>query len=321
MNYNKIKTYIANLFDRDKRFLMLASMCHFYPHMSDKEFLQRYWKARFGVELNLKNPQTFFEKIQWLKLYNRKPEYTIMVDKYTAKKYVADKIGKQYIIPTLGVWNKFEDIDFDKLPNQFVLKCTHDSRGLVICRDKSKLDIKAAQKKISRSLNINYYMCGREWAYKNVKPRIIAEKYMEDSQSEDLRDYKFFCFNGEPAFCQVVSDRTTNESIDFFDMEWNHQEFTGLSLPSKPFSSSPVPVPAQFEEMKKIAKILAEKIPFVRVDLYEVNGKVYFGELTLYPASGFGSFEPDKYNLIVGKMLKLPKKPTKKIVRSTQKRG
>ncbi len=294
----------------------------FYDKMPDNKFLKKKFKLELGYELNLDNPKTFSEKLQWLKLNDRKPEYTKMVDKYAVKKYVADKIGKQYIIPTLGVWSNPDDIDFDKLPDKFVLKCTHNSGlGMCICRDKSKLDILKVRTKLRNGLQQNYYLTGREWPYKNVKPRIIAEQYMEDTQTTDLRDYKFFCFNGEPVYCQVISNRTTNETIDFFDMEWKHQEFTGLALPSKPFNNSPVPVPVQFEKMKKIAKILAKESAFLRVDFYEVKGNLYFGELTFYPASGFGEFTPDKYNLIIGKMLKLPEKPNKKFMYNIQTGG
>ncbi|SFX41948.1 ATP-grasp fold amidoligase family protein [Ruminococcus sp. XPD3002] len=315
----KILTYAKS---PDGWFVLLAYL-GLFKKMEDKKYLKKMYLGRMGYSINLESPKKFNEKLQWLKLYDRKPEYTTMVDKYAVKKYVADIIGEQYIIPTLGVWDRFEDIDFDKLPNQFVLKCTHDSGGLVICRDKSKFDFKSARKKINKCLKRNYYYIGREQPYKNVVPRIIAEQYMEDTQNTDLRDYKFFCFNGEPVYCQVISERTSNETIDFFDMEWNHQEFTGLALPNEPFSSSPIPIPipTQFDEMKKVAKILAKESAFLRVDFYEVKGNLYFGELTFYPASGFGVFSPDKYNLIIGKMLKLPVKSDKKFAHNTQIAG
>lgn len=214
---NKIKKIIRILLDRKFRFYFLTS-CGFYNYWSDEKFLKRKYKLILGHSLNLKNPTLFSEKLQWLKLHDRKPIYTTMVDKYEAKKYVANIIGEQYIIPTLGVWDKFEDIDFNKLPNQFVLKCTHDSGGLVICRDKRKFDVKAAKKKINRSLKRNYFWQGREWPYKNVKPRVIAEKYMEDAQSGELKDYKFFCFNGMPKFMYISNDRGMIPHTDFFDM-------------------------------------------------------------------------------------------------------
>lgn len=275
----------------------------------DKLYLELMFRHRMGKKLNLNNPKTFNEKLQWLKLYDRRPEYTKMVDKYAVKKYVADIIGKEYIIPTLGVWKNPDEIDFDRLPKQFVLKCNHNSGlGMCICRDKSKIDIKKVKDELRKGVAQNYYLTGREWPYKNVPPRIIAEQYMEDSETSELRDYKFFCFNGEPIYCQVISDRRTVETIDFYDMNWVHQSFTGLELPSKPFSKIPIPIPKTFEEMKKSAKILSKDIPFIRVDFYEINGKMYFGELTFYPAAGFGKFSPDKWNQKIGSLLKLPEK-------------
>ena len=256
--------------------------------------------------LNLDNPQTFNEKLQWLKLYNRKPEYTMMVDKYAVKDYVASIIGSEYIIPTLGVWEKFDEIDFDKLPNQFVLKCTHDSGRVVICKDKSKFDYNFARKRINKGMRTNYYLLGREWPYKDVKRRIIAEKFMEEDLSPQkmLVDYKFFCFDGEPRYCQVIQDRDTKETIDFFDMKWNHQEFVGLNPAAGPAAQCPVK-PCNFGDMKRIAKALSKDVPFSRIDLYEIQNKVYFGEITLYPADGFGVFSPEKYEEILGEMIRL----------------
>lgn len=290
------------------RNVVLVSLGQMLP---DRQFIMLKWRLSRGYKLNLDNPKTFNEKLQWLKLNYRKPEYTVMVDKFQAKQYVSNIIGEEYIIPTLGVWDRFNDIDFDKLPNQFVLKCTHDSGGLVICKDKSKLDLSAARKKINRSLKRDYYLAGREWPYKDVPRKIIAEKYMEDESGRDLRDYKFYCFNGEPKYCQVISDRRSNETVDFFDMDWNHQEFTGLGVPHKPFSNMPVPIPVNFEKMKGFARELSKGISFLRVDLYEVNKKIYFGELTFFPDSGFGTFSPDNWNYVLGDMIDLTSFRTK----------
>lgn len=191
--------------------------------MPDKPYLQIFYYAEFGKFIDFKNPKTFNEKLNWLKLYYRRPDLITLVDKYEVKKYIADKIGEQYVIPTLGVWDKFEDINFNELPNQFVLKCTHDSGGLVVCKDKSKLDLKKAKEKIEKSLANNYYLWTREWSYKGVKPRIIAEKYMEDQETGELRDYKFFCFNGEPKLMFVATERgVKNTKFDFYDMQFNH---------------------------------------------------------------------------------------------------
>lgn len=277
--------------------------------MPDTQYLKYKFKAVFGYELNLDNPQTFNEKLQWLKLHDRNPLYTTMVDKYAAKEYVGNIIGKEYIIPTLGVWNSFDEIDFDKLPNQFVLKTTHDSGGIVICRDKHIFDKKAARERLEKSLKNNFYYMGREWPYKNVPPRIIAESFMENPGYADLTDYKFFCFNGMPYYCQVISDRNTNECIDFFDMEWNLQEFTGLhnpNYPHYPHYPRKIGKPICLGQMKLACSVLAENIPFVRVDFYEVKGKMYFGEMTFYPASGLGEFSPKKWNQKMGDLVILP---------------
>lgn len=420
----------------------------YYHNMPDEEYLRRMFRLKVGYDLNLEDPKTFNEKLQWLKIHDRRPEYTTMVDKYAVKKWVADRIGEQYVIPLLGVWDHFDDIDFDALPDQFVLKCTHDSGGLVIVKDKSSMDKKSAKKKLERCLKRNYYWVGREWPYKNVKPRIIAEKYMEDESSTELKDYKvfnfdgepkliqvdynrfaehkrnlytldweyiraaiqyptdpthkidrpkcleqmlqlartlstgiphvrtdfyciddkvyfgeltfhhgsgcekfapeslgekmgdwiklptggylvisenvilylreeqdvelkdykLFCFHGVPKYCQVICDRNTRETIDFYDMNWEHQSFTGLALPHHPypFSDHKIQTPSKFESMRSAAAILSAGIPFLRVDFYEVNGRMYFGELTFYPASGFGVFEPEEWNERLGDWIELP---------------
>lgn len=272
----------------------------------DKIYVQMQYFYHFHRFANLKNPRTFNEKLNWLKLNDHNPLYTTLVDKYAVKKWVADKIGEQYIIPTLGVWEKAEDIDFDKLPDQFVLKVNHDSGGLVICRDKSKLDKNAAIAKLSRALKNNGYWYGREWPYKNVKPCIIAEKYMEDIKTKELRDYKFFCFNGIPKILFIASDRqnpSEETKFDFYDMEFNHLPFTNghpnaLQIPQKPNT---------FETMKQLAAQLSRNMAHVRVDFYEIDGKVYFGELTLYHWSGFKPFNPKQWDKTIGSWLTLPK--------------
>ena len=274
--------------------------------MDDKKYLQKLYKAAFGKELDWDNPQTFNEKLQWLKLYDRKPIYTTMVDKYEVKKYVAEKIGEEYIISTLGVWDNFDDIDFDKLPDQFVLKCTHDSGGLVICKDKRKLDIATAKKKMEKALRTSFYSEFREWPYKDVKPRIIAEQYMAD-ESGGLIDYKFFCFDGVPRIMFIATDRENpNEEtkFDFFDMDFNHLDIRN----GHPNAKLPPRKPKRFELMKQLASKLSNGIPHVRVDMYEVNGKVYFGELTFYHWGGVVKFEPDSWDKILGDWLVLPRK-------------
>ena len=300
----QFKKFLKFCTDTKYRFRVLGAL-GLYKHWPDEKYLKRRFEMLLGYPLDLKNLRTFTEKLQWLKLYDRKSIYTTMVDKYEAKKYVADVIGEKYIIPTLGVWDKFEDIDFEKLPNQFVLKCTHDSGGLVICRDKSKLDYRAAKKKLNRSLKRNYFWSAREWPYKDVKPRIIAEQYMKDDTSDDLKDYKFFCFNGEPRYCQVITDRSTDERVDFFDMEWNPQPFTGLTRAFAHAEREPV-CPGCFEEMKASCRALSKGISFVRVDFYHINGAMFFGEMTFFPVGGFGRFYPNEWNQKIGDWLVLP---------------
>lgn len=272
--------------------------------MPDRTYIQLQYFYHFHHFANLKNPQTFNEKLQWLKLYDRKPLYTMLVDKYAVKKWVADKIGEQYIIPTLGVWKKGKDIDFDKLPNQFVLKVNHDSGGIVICRDKSKLDKQAAVAKLSRALKNNGYWYGREWPYKNVKPCIIAEKYMEDAQHQ-LNDYKFFCFNGKPKFILFGSNRFGKGGlkVTFYDTNWQKLPFARVyhtvDIPTKK--------PTQLSLMLTLAERLSAGLPFARIDFYQVGEQIYFGEITLYPASGVEGFEPPEWDSLIGSWLALPK--------------
>lgn len=256
---------------------------------------------------NLKNPRTFNEKLQWLKLYDRKPEYTQMVDKYEAKQYVAERIGEEYVAPCYGVWDSFDEIPFDKLPDQFVLKCTHDCGGLVICRDKKNLDMAAARKKITESLKRNYYLQSREWPYKNVKPRILAEKYLEDDKTGELRDYKFFCFDGEPKVLFVATARQSEQEetkFDFFDMEYNHLDIRN----GHPNAEMPPEKPSNFAQMQELAAQLSKGIPEVRVDFYEVNGSIYFGELTFFHWGGKVPFEPNEWDRVFGDWIQLPKK-------------
>lgn len=297
---------------------LFMKVIHRYPElfkwMDDELYLKFFYRIVMGKKLNLDNPQTFNEKLQWLKLHDRKDIYTTMVDKYEAKKYVAEQIGEEYIIPTLGVWDSFDDIDFDSLPNQFVLKCTHDSGGLVICRDKSTFDKNSARKKINRSLKSNFFWFGREWPYKNVKPRIIAEKYMEDTRSFDLKDYKFFCFHGNPRMTLVCSERFSGGGLkeDFFSETWEHLD---IQRPGHRCSDQIIPCPKQYNLMKKIASELSKDIPFVRIDFYTINGHIYFGEITFYPASGFVGFLPETADVQLGKKIVLQKQKDKMCVK------
>ena len=303
-NRKKVHQLIKFVSDSDFRFLILSDL-GFYKNMDDAKYLKKKYKAKFHRELDLENPQSYNEKLQWLKLYDRKKSYPLMVDKYAAKEVVASIIGNEYIIPTLGVWDKFDDIDFDILPEKFVLKCTHDSGGVFICKDKSKFDIKNAKKKIKSSLKKNFYYISRDWPYSQVKPRIIAEKYMEDS-SGALRDYKCYCFNGTMRMIMIARDRFSESGTkvvyydrDFnkIDVVWGHKTYNGnISKPSK------------FEEMIMLAEKLSVGIPQVRVDFYLVEDQIYFGELTLYDGGGFDVIDPYEKDLEFGKYIKLPQK-------------
>lgn len=273
----------------------------------DGAYLKLKYKANFGKKLNIKTPRTYNEKLQWLKLYDRKHEYTKMVDKYEVKNYVERRIGKEYIIPTLGIWECVEDIDFSSLPNQFVLKCTHDSGGIIICNDKSNLNIEQAKEKLKKALKNKFYIYGREWPYKNVKPRIIAEMYMEDSTTGELRDYKFFCFNGVAKALFIATDRQkANEEVkfDFFNMDFEHLDFRQ----GHPNSKNTISKPVTFDLMKKMAEKLSKGIPQVRVDFYEVDGKMYFGEMTFFHHNGLVPFEPEEWDLTFGSWINLPQK-------------
>ena len=254
--------------------------------------------------LRLRKPVTFNEKLQWLKLHDRRPIYTTMVDKCEAKKFVAERIGEQYIIKTLGVWNTFDEIDFDQLPNQFVLKCTHDSGGLVIVNDKSKLDIEQARNKIEKCLKINYFWNGREWPYKNVKPRIIAEDYIA-VEGEDLRDYKFFCFNGKVECFKIDFDRFIEHRANYYTPQGEMLPFGEAVCP--PDFDRNIEMPSNLDLMIELAKKLSVDTSFVRVDFYNVRGNIYFGELTFFPGSGAGPFIPSIWDEKLGDLLQLPK--------------
>ena len=271
--------------------------------MKDEDYLKVKYRYKTGKELNLDNPTTFNEKMQWLKIHDRNPEYIKMVDKYEVKKYVSDMIGEEYIIPTLGVYDKFDEINFEKLPNQFVIKCTHDSGGIVICKDKTQLDIKATKNKINECLKKNYYYNAREWVYKDIKPRIIVEKYMEDESKKELKDYKFFCFNGEAKYIQVDFDRFTNHKRNIYDTNWN---LTDIQILYPRHENIKIDRPQKLELMLELAGKLARGKKFVRVDFYSIIQNVYFGELTFYPGAGMEKFTPEKYDKLWGDLLVLP---------------
>lgn len=281
-----------------------------YENLSDLDAIRARYYFIFGKFPHLKHPKTFNEKLQWLKLYNRKPEYTNLVDKYEVKKIVAGIIGEEYIIPTLGVWDNAEEIDFDSLPDQFVLKCTHDTASVTICKDKAALDREAVKKHLNDCLQKSLFLYGREWPYKHVKPRIIAEPYLEDHEIHELRDYKLFCFNGKVRFFKVDYNRFVHHNANYYDKEGNFLPFGEEACPSD--RNAGISLPANFFALFPLAEKLADGIPFVRVDFYIVDGKIYFGELTFFPSSGFGKFEPKEWDEKLGSWIQLPKKKLKR---------
>lgn len=271
--------------------------------MPDSVYLKILFRGLTGQKLNLKNPKKYNEKLQWLKLHDRKEEYSMMVDKYAVRQYIADKLGEEYLIPCIGVWEKVEDIDFDKLPNQFVLKCTHDSGSVIICTDKALLDIESVKRKLNKACKRNYYNAYREWPYKNVKPRIIAEKYMIDLQEEDLRDYKVLCFDGKAKLIEVHQNRFNNKehTQDFYDREWNNLHLAQKCLKN---ALEDIEKPERLEEVLDLSEVLAKDLKHVRMDWYIVKNTIYFGEITFYDGAGFELY-PDKEELMLGELIRL----------------
>lgn len=301
---SKIRTFVSCCLHPTKlvTYINGYKMGHIIP---DKLMLKCLYKERMSKELNLENPQTFNQKLQWLKLYGRRPEYTMMVDKYAVRQYIADTIGEEYLIPLLGVWDDPNGIDFDALPNQFALKCNHNSGlGMCICKDKSQLDIESVKRGLRKGLKQDYYLTGREWPYKNVPRKIIAEKYIENASGE-LQDYKLMCFDGKVKCSFVCSDRFSKDGlhVTFFDRKWNVMPFER----HYPCVRKGMPKPLNYDNMIQLAEKLATGVPFVRVDLYNVNGKIYFGELTFFPGGGFEEFTPEEWDYKLGQWIELPK--------------
>ena len=253
-----------------------------------------------GRKCDLKNPKTFNEKLNYLKLHDHNPLYPSLVDKASVREYVKEKIGKEYLVPMLGLWDSADDIDFDALPSSFVLKCTHDSASFVLCPDKSNFDKEAAIAKLNEALKVNYYYETREWVYKDLTPRIIAEEFLEDNEDKELRDYKIFCFNGEPKLMYIATDRAIHETkFDFFDMDFNHIDMRQ----HYPNSEKILHKPKNFELMKELASKLSAGLKHVRVDFYEVNGRVYFGEMTFYNNCGMTPIDPIEWDYKIGEWL------------------
>lgn len=288
----------------DKRQLLDSIVIVLGRYMSDKLYLSLRYRIKMGRWINWKQPQDFTEKIQWLKVNDHNMDYVKMVDKDLVKNYVASIIGWDYIIPTIGRWNSIEEISWESLPEQFVMKTTHGggNGGVYICKNKFKVNKYEVFEKMKESLSQNIYQRYREWPYKEVTPRLIAEAYIESESTQELSDYKFFCFNGTPKYCQVIRDRRKNETIDFYDEYWNHMPFVGLN-PKCKNGLNPVEKPSKLSEMIDICKKIAAGIPFCRVDLYYVNFKIYFGEITFYPGSGLGKFKPREWNKKLGNLI------------------
>lgn len=302
VNFNKLLIILKN----PKKIVRVLGDKKFFNWLPDRLYLKLVYWAETGKKLNLKNPQTFNEKLQWLKLYDRNPLYIKLVDKYEVRKYIAETIGKEYLIPLIGVYNNVEEIDWESLPNQFVLKCTHGSGANIICSDKSKLDIEDAKKKLKKWMKKNWFWFGREWPYKNVKPRIICEKFISD-KGYTPDDYKVLCFNGKARLIEVHIDRYTMHKQDFYDIHWNKTNISQGGTNSNLIYEKP----KCLKEMINLSEKLASDMFHVRIDWYIVKGKLYFGEITFYDGSGFTTFDKDDDDYLLGSWLKLPNKEIK----------
>lgn len=285
---------------KDPKNLKMMIIKKLSPLFSDEVYLRIIFKVGCGYTPNFKTPKTFNEKLNWLKLHNHDPKLTTMADKYAVKQYVANIIGEEYVVPNYGVWSRFDDIDFDSLPNSFVLKATHDSGGVVICKDKNLLDFKSIKERFEKLLNKDFYYLGREWPYKNIPHRIIADKYLDDHTGKELRDYKFWCFNGSPQYIYLTI-KGENIYENFYDMDFNPVNINhGFPRHTPEFDK-----PDNFEKMKELAGKLSEGIPFVRVDFFNVDGRVYFGEFTFFDWGGKRAFEDYEMDVKLGELIRL----------------
>lgn len=295
----RIFKYVSN----NEYRIRVNSKLGLYDNLQDIDFIKLLFKASMGYKLPIENPKTFNEKLQWLKLYDRKPEYTIMVDKYKVRDYIAEKIGRDYLIPLIGIWDDPDDIDFDLLPNKFVLKCNHNSGGVFICKNKNNFDIIKVKKELKKELKRDYYLSGRERPYKDVPRKIICEEYMVDESGYELKDYKIFCFSGEPKFIQMDYDRFSNHKRKFYNLNWEEVEIKLVY--GRDYTK--IERPRYLDELLELSRILSNNIPFLRIDFYIINDKIYFGELTFYPESGFGEFTPKNRDRLLGDLINLPK--------------
>lgn len=284
------------------RWLVLSHICRHFPFrlISDENYLKISYKAYLGEFPDLVHPKSYTEKIQWLKIHDRNPLYTQLSDKYKVRQFVEKKIGSQYLVPLLGCWKSTKEIDYDSLPEQFVLKCNHDSGSIVICRSKESFDRKKAEKKLKKALKRQYFWNGREYNYKDIPRRIVAEKYLKDGNSDELTDYKYFCFNGEPKFVQVDTGRFSEHIKKRYDVDW---KFIDVKSGCENNPNKEIPMPEQHEQMLELSRILSKGFPHVRVDFYVSDGKIYFGELTFHSGGGFMKIEPKNYDNIWGEYI------------------
>ena len=300
---------LRSLSANPRKIFIYMNSAHLLNGLPDEAFLRLLWKARFGTKLNLDHPKTFNEKMQWLKLYDRNPLHTRMVDKYAVKPFVSELIGDDHVIPTLGVWDNAHSIDFASLPERFVMKCNHTSgEGLILCRDKANLDTKKAISSLEKAMKNDYYLTYREWPYKDVPRKILAEPYMEDRQASilglnTLPVYKLLCFEGKPRIIQTIqNDKMPNETIDYFTPDWTLLPFRQ----NYPQSAVPAARPQQLDRMLEIAEKLSAGFHFLRVDLYEINGQVFFSEFTFFSDAGFAPFDPEEWNDTLGSWIQIP---------------
>ena len=299
---NYINKILKCLIDNNYRFSVLSSLGVFNG-MNDKKYIEKKFKNQMGYSLDLENPITYNEKIQWLKLYDRNSKYIYMADKYEAKKIVSNILGDEYVVPTIGIYDDFDKINFEELPNQFVMKCTHDSGGVIVCKEKKYFNYKEARKKINKNLKKNYFFYGREWPYKNINPRIIIEKYLEDSYQKEIIDYKFFCFNGKVEYLYISEgSHTLNQKIQFFDKNYlpidcSRSDYNKFErIPKKP---------KNFDKMIEFAELLSKNIEHIRIDFYEINGQLYFSEFTFYTGSGYVPFNEKHWDFKFGSLINL----------------
>lgn len=302
----KLKT-ILRLLKNPRKMIKPLGHRGLFNWLPDMPYLKLVYRAEMQKKLNLNEPKTFNEKLQWLKLYDRNPIYTKYVDKYEVRSYIAETIGEEYLIPLIGeVYDNVDEIDWDMLPSAFVIKCTHGSSTNIVCRDKSKLNINETKKRLREWLNKNWYSFGREWPYKNIKPRIICEKYMVDESGIELKDYKFFCFNGKVKFFKVDFNRFSDHRANYYDLNKKLLYFGEVKCP--PDYQRKLELPSNIYDMVILAEQLSRGKPFLRVDFYNISGRIYFGEITFFPASGFGKLEPDEWDYKLGSWIELPNK-------------